>query len=52
MSSITVSTTAGIHHKHNHNTPGQPANTDPITWVIVGVICLVILVRGAIKTFK
>jgi len=52
MSSITVTTQAGIHSSYDHNTHSSPPNTDPITWIIVGVISLIVLVRGVIKTFK
>ena len=58
MSSITVTTQAGIHNSHNHNTKGSGSNTDhvlctdPVSWIIVGTIMGVILVRGFIKTFK
>jgi hypothetical protein len=52
MSSITVTTQAGIHHgSHSHPYPtGEHA--DLTTMVMVGVICGVILIRGIIKTFK
>jgi len=52
MSSITVTTQAGIHHEsHSHPYPtGEHAGLT--TMVIVGVICGVILIRGIIKTFK
>jgi hypothetical protein len=52
MSSITVTTQAGNHNSHNHNTKGSEPNTDPVLWIIVGTIIGVILVRGLIKTFK
>lgn len=52
MSSITVTTQAGIHNGKPNNSVESPVNTDPTTWIIVGVISLIILVRGAIKTFK
>jgi hypothetical protein len=53
MSIITVTTTAGTHHKwRNHNVKGEEANTDPICWTIVGIIGVIILIRGLIKTFK
>lgn len=53
MSSITVTTTAGTHHTwRNHGVMGKEANTDPICWTIVGIICGIIIIRGLIKTFK
>jgi hypothetical protein len=52
MSSITVTTQAGIHSGKHNNPVESPANTDPTTWIIVGAISLIILIRGAIKTFK
>jgi hypothetical protein len=53
MAVITVTTTAGTHHKWgNHSVKGEEANTDPICWTIVGIIGVIILIRGLIKTFK
>ena len=53
MAIITVTTTAGTHHKwKNHSVKGEVANIDPTCWTIVGIICGIIIIRGLIKTFK
>jgi hypothetical protein len=52
MSSITVTTQAGIHNKsHSHNYP-KGEGADATTMIVVGAICAVLLIRGVIKTFR
>ncbi len=48
MSSITVTTTAGIHHKSKH-CGCETTNHEPLPlgmWIGFGIIIIVILVRG------
>jgi hypothetical protein len=52
MSSITVTTQAGIHSSHQNNNLGSQAETRLEIWIPVLTVALIILVRGAIKTFK
>jgi hypothetical protein len=52
MSSITVTTQAGIHSSHKHNNPNSTPETSMCVWIPVLTIMTIILVRGIIKTFK
>lgn len=52
MSSITVTTQAGLHHSHHNDNTGSQTETRLEIWIPVLTVALIILVRGAIKTFK
>jgi len=53
MLSITVTTQAGTHHKwKNHDMHESTPYTNPYFWVSFSIFALLIIIRGAIKTFR